>query len=175
MLYEMLTGERAFGGEDITVTLARIVEREPDLSTLPVATPARVSRALSVCLRKDPKQRVQAIGDVRLALEGAFETGVSQAAASVAVSPPAVWRRPVPVALAASLLVGLAVWGVTRPAPQPPAPLARFSIPLAAEETFSGGGRPIVAISPNGRHVAYTTNQGLSPSQTKPVGSRWSH
>ena len=79
VLYEMLTGQRAFGGEDVTVTLARVVEREPDFDALPRSVPPRVRQALRVCLRKDPKQRVGDIRDVRLALEGAFEDAAGDA------------------------------------------------------------------------------------------------
>ena len=74
VLYEMLTGTRAFGDEDVSMTLSKILQREPDFDALPSTVPARVSQVLRVCLRKDPKQRVADIRDVRLALEGAFET-----------------------------------------------------------------------------------------------------
>ncbi len=57
VLYEMLTGQRAFGGDDVDVTLSRVVEREPDFDALPATVPPRVRQALRVCLRKDPKQR----------------------------------------------------------------------------------------------------------------------
>ena len=50
------------------------ISKEPDFDALPAAVPARVTQALRVCLRKDPKQRVGDIRDVRLALEGAFDT-----------------------------------------------------------------------------------------------------
>src|SRR5438128_1099542 len=74
VLYEMLTGKRAFEDEDVSMTLSKVLQREPDFDALPPTVPARVSQALRVCLRKDPKQRVGDIRDVRLALEGAFET-----------------------------------------------------------------------------------------------------
>jgi serine/threonine protein kinase len=84
VLYEMLTGQRAFGGEDVTVTLARVVEREPDLTLLPATTPARVRQVLRVCLQKDPKQRGGDMAAIRLALEGAFETPASDERSSCA-------------------------------------------------------------------------------------------
>ena len=74
VLYEMLTGRRAFEDEDVSMTLSKVLQREPDFDALPPSVPARVSQALRVCLRKDPKQRAGDIRDVRLALEGAFET-----------------------------------------------------------------------------------------------------
>ena len=74
VLYEMLTGRRAFEDEDVSMTLSKVLQQEPDFDALPPSVPARASQALRVCLRKDPKQRAGDIRDVRLALEGAFET-----------------------------------------------------------------------------------------------------
>ena len=48
--------------------------KEPDLDRLPAELPAKLSNLLRRCLQKDPRQRVRDIGDVRLAMEGAFET-----------------------------------------------------------------------------------------------------
>ena len=93
-----------------------------------------------------------------LALEGAFETGASLTAASVLLPQPAVWRRPVPVALAASLLtavvIGLTVWTVRTPGTT--GPVARLSLALPADQQFAGLGRMSpVALSPDGSSVAY--------------------
>jgi Tol biopolymer transport system component len=74
VLFEMLTGTRAFSDEDVSLTLSKILQREPDFDSLPPTIPARVRQALRLCLRKDPKQRIGDIRDVRLVLEGAFET-----------------------------------------------------------------------------------------------------
>ena len=95
-------------------------------------------------------------------MDGAFETTVPQPSEATVAPPLQVWQRPVPVALAvlAALgLGGLGVWSLTRPAPTP---VVRFPIPLGAGETFSGTGRPIVAISPDGSHIVYSANRGLS-------------
>jgi serine/threonine protein kinase len=73
VLFEMLTGRRAFPGDDLNDTLASVIKQDPEWEAVANVTP-RVRQVLRLCLRKDPKQRVQAIGDVRLALEGSFET-----------------------------------------------------------------------------------------------------
>jgi serine/threonine protein kinase len=90
VLYEMLTGRRAFEDEDVSMTLSKVLQREPDFDALPPMVPARVTQAIRVCLRKDPKQRAGDIRDVRLALEGAFETAAPRVgeAAACAVSVP---------------------------------------------------------------------------------------
>jgi serine/threonine-protein kinase len=75
VLYEMLTGARAFEGEDLAETLGAVIHKEPVWSRLPTATSAAVRNVLQQCLQKDPKQRLRDIGDVRLALHGAFDVG----------------------------------------------------------------------------------------------------
>ena len=69
VLYEMLTGRRAFEGEAISEVLAKVIEREPDWTALPASTPARLRDLLRRCVRKDPKTRLQAIGDARVQIE----------------------------------------------------------------------------------------------------------
>ncbi len=71
VLYQMLTGRVAFAGDTVSDSIAKILEREPDWSALPVTTPASVRRLLFRCLTKDPKKRVRDIGDVRIEIDGA--------------------------------------------------------------------------------------------------------
>jgi serine/threonine protein kinase len=68
VLYEMLTGRQTFTGETVTETLA-VIRAEPGWSRLPAGTPIRVRVLLQRCLQKDPKQRLQAIGDAGISLE----------------------------------------------------------------------------------------------------------
>ena len=83
VVYEMLSGQRAFAGDDVSDTMAAVLMKEPDWEALPATTPPTVTAVLRRCLQKDRRQRARDIGDVAMALEGAFETGVSHAAASV--------------------------------------------------------------------------------------------
>ena len=69
VLYEMLSGRRPFAGETVSDTIAAILEREPELSGLPERTPASLRTLVRRCLEKDPRQRLQDIGDARLELE----------------------------------------------------------------------------------------------------------
>ena len=85
VLYEMLTGRVAFAGETISDSIARILEREPDWSALPAATPAPIRRLLLRCLTKDPKKRLRDIGDVRIEIDAMDE--VLPGAAATAVPP----------------------------------------------------------------------------------------
>ena len=77
VLFEMLTGQRAFQGEDVSLTLASVMKSDLNVKTLPPDLPANVRTVLRRCLEKDANQRIRDIGDVRLAMAGAFETGVN--------------------------------------------------------------------------------------------------
>ena len=75
VLYEMLTGSRAFEGQSVTETLARVIEREPDLSTLPSGTPSPVMRLLRRALTKEPAMRLPDIADARIEIHETTKTG----------------------------------------------------------------------------------------------------
>ena len=65
----MLTGRRAFDGDDISEVLASVLKTDPDLSVLPADVPPSVRRLLRRCLQRDPRKRLSAIGDARLELD----------------------------------------------------------------------------------------------------------
>src|SRR5262245_19026096 len=73
LLFELLTGKRAFAGETASDTLASVLTAEPDWSALPAATPPAAVRLLRRCLVRDPHHRLQSIGDARIELEHAHE------------------------------------------------------------------------------------------------------
>ena len=72
VVYEMVTGRRAFAGSDASTTLARVIEREPDWTALPAATPPAIRRLLRRCLEKDRRRRLRDIGEARIAIEDAL-------------------------------------------------------------------------------------------------------
>ncbi len=81
VLYEMLTGKRAFEGETVSDMLAAILTREPDWAALPQQTPGRVKELLRKCLRSEAKQRLHDIADARLELEESSAGGASSSSA----------------------------------------------------------------------------------------------
>ena len=101
VMYEMLTGSKPFGGDDVSEMLATVIKSEPDWDALPTETPAVLGGFLRGCLRKDPRERVRDIGDVRLAVQGLFETLHKTEVFPVASRPQAIWQRPVPAAVLA--------------------------------------------------------------------------
>jgi eukaryotic-like serine/threonine-protein kinase len=155
VLFEMLTGTRAFPGEDITETLAAVMKLDPTWDALGADVPARVHQVLRLCLQKDPRKRAQAIGDVRLALEGAFETAAAHTTGTAAT---AVTRRHAPeyiawgLAIAATLLaIGVSVLYLR--GPRQTDTLVRFGVASPADVV-----RPVGAgfgVTPDGQTLAF--------------------
>jgi eukaryotic-like serine/threonine-protein kinase len=106
VLFEMLTGRRAFRGETMTDLLAAIVQGEPDWAALPNDTPVQVRTLLVRCLQKDPRQRLRDIGDARWELERAVETPLAAPSGGQAPARGAGLRRWLPWAAA---ILGLAI------------------------------------------------------------------
>ena len=69
VLYEMLTSQRAFDDEDVSLTLSKVLQREPDLRQLPAHTPGALRKLVQRCLNKNVKDRLQAIGDARILIQ----------------------------------------------------------------------------------------------------------
>jgi serine/threonine-protein kinase len=157
VLYEMLTARRAFDGEDVSETLAHVLTKEPDWNALPSGLPLWVRRLLTRCLTKDPKRRLQAIGEARIALEDAME-GAPEAALAHTAS--AFWPA---LAGALGLALGMTLWALwTRPAP-PPAPPLRLSARLGVDASlvpWAGTAGPAAVLSPDGALLAFVAQRG---------------
>jgi hypothetical protein len=152
VLYEMLTGQRAFEGDDVTDLVVAVMTKEPDWQKLPATTPRYVRDMLSRCLTKDPRQRVRDIGDIRF--------DVSDSTPEIGRQPTRRAWRVAMVAAAAGLGAGIAltVAGVRtiRPA-QTLSPVSRLSIPLPDDKPLSMTYYPgsLLAISPDGSRIVY--------------------
>jgi eukaryotic-like serine/threonine-protein kinase len=141
MLYELLTGERMFGGEDVTDTLAQILTREPDLRRVP----ANVRRVLAACVQKDPKLRLRDIGDARRLLEEPAPEPPPAASASRFV-----WPAVAALLAVISVALALVTWKHVR---EESPPVVKLFFPLP-KEAYDPGRPPATAISPDGRRVA---------------------
>ena len=117
VLFEMLGARAPFQGEDIAETIGAIIHKEPPWTSLPATTPAIVRTVLARCLEKDPKQRFHDIGDVQLALSGAFQAPVTPGAIGAAGDADAGSRTTRPASrvwqAAAALLALTTVAGAT--------------------------------------------------------------
>ncbi len=167
VLFEMLTGRRAFGGETVTETLAAVLERQPDWQALPSSTPSDIRRLLQRCLEKEPKNRLHAIADVRLALEDARHDDTAGAPAKVG-------RRGVLGALAFGCAASLALgWRLGSRSPaSAPVDVSRWLLDVRPATALLGANRAerseyarsrpsrtAVALSPDGRTIAFTAQR----------------
>ncbi len=161
VLFEMLTGKRAFPGEDLTDTLAAVVRAEPNWALLPAGLPAALGVFLKRCLQKDPKQRIPDIAAMRLALEGAFETAAPQTPPLAAAVPRSIVARALPWALAATfgvaLIAGSVLWAPWRSAPVA-APRTLLAS-IGADASLSIGLGASAILSPDGTTLAFVAQQ----------------
>ena len=137
----MLTGARAFGGDDVSDTLAFVLAREPDWRALPARTPPAIRKLLHRCLQRDPKRRLSDIADARLEIDEALATPTEADDATRPVDRALKltgWKRSVPWALAGALASAMALalilWAPWRRVPAP-APL-RVVAELVVDASF---------------------------------------
>ncbi len=158
VVFETLTGKRAFQGETVTDILAAIVHQEPQWEALPPETPLRVRDLLGRCLKKQADERLRDVGECRIAVkeyladpEGEKRRALASAGTATAAAIP--WKLAVSIAVA-TLLVGiLGTWLATRPAPVAPQPPVRLDLNI--EEDIAGTHGSSVVLSPDGARVAY--------------------
>jgi serine/threonine protein kinase/Tol biopolymer transport system component len=157
VLYEMLTGRRAFEGDDVSDTFAAILRGEPDWDALPADVPPAIRALVARCLAKDRTQRMRDIGDVQLVLNGAFEslaqaeppvvgrrTGLLTSNTGLLTSNLMAWSAAAVLFVASALLTAVLVLRGTPPSP------ATISFDVVPPP---GGGLQI-ALSPDGKHLA---------------------
>ena len=156
VLFEMLTGQRAFDGETTSDVIAAIIERTPDLARLRKDTPASLRRVIARCLEKDPKRRARDIAEVRVALD--------DDAPAPKTSPAPRWRAiAIGAAIVAVAVIGAAGWyGAGRRDVRPTAPgEMEFVLPIGGNTNpaESWGAEPpsqwYTGVSPDGQRLAF--------------------
>jgi hypothetical protein len=167
VLYEMLTGRRAFGGSSLTDTLRAIAERDPDWRPLPRTLPESIRRLLRRCLERDPKRRLHHMGDARLDIEEARDA---------ASDGPGVPPRSRIVArglagVAVALALGLGVLLLRVPPDAPEMRVVDIATPWTSDPAA-------FALSPDGRRLAYVGDyqgqptlwvRGLDAAEARPL------
>ena len=165
VLYEMLTGQRRFTGETVFHVLGGVLRIDLDWSTLPATTSKPVRRLLRRCLVKDRKRRLHDVADMLPDLDEALTGHPTDETAVAPVSQPAGWRQALPLAVSASvgvgIIVGLPVWSLTRPTPVPSHPVTRSTILFPAGVSRGDNAHHRIALSPDGSHLVYAGQDQL--------------
>ncbi len=160
VLYEVLSGRRAFEGEDVSDTLAAVLRGEPDWSALPRIVPATIRALLEGCLTKDRRQRIADVSTLLFVMRQPSAFSAMSVAVPVPRAP--LWRRAVPyaaaivVTIAAAAVVAWSLWPVAASLE-----ISRFDQALPEGRLFRNLGRSVVAVSPDGRHIVYNATGGL--------------
>ena len=169
VLYEMLTGQQAFGGELISDVMASVLKAEPDYGRLPPHNPRRLRALVVRCLEKDPKRRWRDVGDVRVELEQ-----IRDAPTDTLTDEPQRLRRGERAIWAAAVLMALAaIWLVsTRVGSTPDEGGRGYDEPLAFQFSPPEGAsfyphvwRIPFALSPDGQWLAYAATVDGGPSR----------
>ena len=153
VLYEMLSGTRAFAGNDVSEVLASVLAREPDWTLLPRGVSPVLGTSIRRCLHKDPKQRIGDMQSVRLVLEGAFETAAPAQNRQE--------RHPLMWALVALVSFAVAAFGIWNRPTAVGKTAVRLTIPLPPGQELTS----FPAITRDGQLVAYVTRQGTDEAR----------
>ena len=159
VLYQMVTGQQAFGKGSLISTLAAVVEQEP--RPLPASLPRDLAKVIARCLRKDPARRYQHMGDVKVELEdlkSASDPRLQEREPGSVTSVEAVPRRrprfvmPALAALSAAILSIAGSWLYWRPAPPGPET-------ILTRVTTDAGLTTDPTLSPDGKMIAYASDR----------------
>jgi serine/threonine-protein kinase len=167
VLYELLSGHRAFAGDTTSDIVTAVLQQRIDWSMLPATTPVPVRELLTRCLERDGRQRLRDIGEARIALEQVLRTADGETP-SIADTFETMARqsRRVPLLIAAAsgiaiAAAGAAAWSM-RPAPAAAPAVARFTHSLPAGQSITlPATRHVVAVSNDGQQMVYVTDAGL--------------
>jgi serine/threonine protein kinase/Tol biopolymer transport system component len=164
LLYEMLTGQAAFQGEDVTEILAAVVKGGANLDLLPANLHPRVREAITRCLQKDQKSRYSSITDARYEIEQALADPGGVLVQPIIIAEPRKKLRAVLPWIAAvvilSVITGAIVWKMRTPEPRK---VMRFAYELPEGRQFNRTqlGGISLAVSPDGSQFVYGTTEGL--------------
>jgi serine/threonine protein kinase len=163
VLFEMFTGKSLFSGEDVSSTLARVLEREPDFSSLPSKLNPKVHDILKHCLQKDTKNRFHDIADVRLDLQDILSNPNSILISESPASEPLIKKRSSAVCIAITAILSILVSGfvVWKLKPVEPGPITRFDFIIPDTQELMYPQFSMLTVSPGGRHFVYISGKGL--------------
>ena len=171
VLYEALTGRRAFPGETSSDTIAGLLRGEVDWAALPASTPAAVRQLLVRCLEKDPRRRLRDIGEARLVLDDHPPAALAALASAPSVSRTTFRGVNLWLAVTAAILAVLLAAVAARLWKSTPAigAVIRYNLQAPAKTTLRLDLRPSVALSRDGSTLAFVAMlDGVSRLYVRP-------
>jgi serine/threonine-protein kinase len=174
VLYEMLTGARAFQGEDISDTLAAVLRGDPDWDALPKDLSPAIATLVRKCLEKDRRRRIGDVSTIRFLLDEPLPAQATASAtpSAVVAAPSSNWKWA--AAVVGALIATGAIGAVTawNAKPAAPAIVTRFPLALGEGQLFTSGSAQMIAISNDGSKIAYTANLRLYLRSMSDVDAR---
>jgi serine/threonine-protein kinase len=155
VLFEMLTGRRAFVGETRSDTIAAVLNADPDFTAVPAKAPSGVHRLLRRCLAKDASERLHDIADARL------EIADAQQPETIAAKPTRSFAWPALAMMGFGIVSGALAWYFIDPRTESSLPVVRFVLAAGDDRDWLDARRGGIAISNDGRQIAYMTGEGL--------------
>ena len=169
VLYEMLTGRRAFAGDEVTDVLAAVLKESPALDALPAGSPPQIRRLLRRCFEKDRARRLDSLSVARLEIEEAIAGAGDSEPATEASSGP---RRGLLVGVAAASLIAgslasFAAWQAMTPAPAVPAVRRLSVVPPAELPLEIEANHADLALADDGSRLVFLTRDARSPQRER--------
>jgi len=161
VLYEMLTGHAAFGGEDVTEILAAVVKTDVNMDLLPADIHPGVCGLLARCVMKNQRDRYRDIGDVRFETRQILADPRGVVVHPVAAETRTKSRHVALWALATAMLIiiaGFAAWNLKKVEPRR---VIRYDYELPEDQQFPMTPAPLLGVSPDGNQIVYGTGNGL--------------
>jgi serine/threonine-protein kinase len=163
VLYEMVTGTRAFAGDDVSDVVASVLARDVDWRRLPSDISPVLGTYIRRCLVKDPRQRIRDVGDVRLALEGAFDGDARGTATTSGPVPlPSPWSRARPWVVSGLISAAVAALVILWPRSMPTPATIRMSTAPGTDATVAEPTLDVSALSPDGATFAFVGMRGTT-------------
>jgi serine/threonine-protein kinase len=164
VLFEMITGRRLFDEPTISDTLASVLKSTPDWRAVPASLPPQLHALLRWCLEKEPKRRLQAIGDARVQIERLM-AGEADATSAKQTATPA-WLRALPWAMAAAFAAATLVLLVGRGRSEE----RGSAVPVRVSALLGSGlsinvtpGQPVLTLSRDGTRIAFVAEKDATP------------
>jgi hypothetical protein len=173
VLFEMLTGRRAFDGDDVSETLAAVLKSDPPWDALPPSLPSPIRGLLKGCLEKNHRERISDMSTALFVLKQEPSPSPDSLARAPASRLKRAWRLAALATAASAVRAGAAAIALWPRSSAPAMPVTRFTLPAAEGDELTLS-RRVLAVSPDGSHIAYSAGghlliRPLAESASRPL------